>query len=645
VGGSNALDRIFEYDPIYRLTKATGRENPPTTTPIWDDRYRSNDDSTTTAYTRNYSYDEIGNIQQLQHIGNNNFTRNFNYISGSNHLQSIDIGQTTHNFTYDAAGNQTQEGASRFFEWDHNDRLRCFYVDDGSTITKYTHYLYDSGGNRVKKLTRKQNGDYDSTTYIDGLHEYRTDGSSERTTAHLMPALPASGDDEARIAMVRQGHDFGDTTPATKYILSDHLGSSSVELEDSGAFIDKEEYYPFGETSFGAYQKKRYKYNGKERDEESGLYYYGARYYSAWTCRFTSVDPKAPERPRHSPYSYTDNNPVNLVDPKGENPIVAAIAQIISTIASVASAIQGIISAVTSAISSVASAITNIVNAIGNAINKAVQAVSDAISSAIDTVGSTIESAVDSIGGKGQSGGNISGEKSKFEAAQSQPKSPSAGDGGMSGSSGGQTSQPSTPGSESKMLDTVNVTAEAPPEMTFNETIQLAAPALNTGLVNPNAAEEVSVPQENASDVSDKGLEFISKFESFESEVYVDPGGYKTIGYGHKVLPSEDFSGGISQEKAWELLKKDVRTKATKYINKYVEVSLNQHQFDALASYVYNVGVANSLIDTQLIKYLNQGKFKKAATEMDINTSKGKFLQGLQNRRIVEQKLFLNGKY
>jgi hypothetical protein len=72
-------------------------------------------------------------------------------------------------------------------------------------------------------------------------------------------------------------------------------------------------------------------------------------------------------------------------------------------------------------------------------LNKAVQAVSDAISSDIDTVGSTIESAVDSIGGKGQSGGNISGEKSKFEAAQSQPKSPSAGDGGMSGSSGGNT--------------------------------------------------------------------------------------------------------------------------------------------------------------------------------------------------------------
>lgn len=65
---------------------------------------------------------------------------------------------------------------------------------------------------------------------------------------------------------------------------------------------------------------KRYRYTGKERDSESGLYFYGARYYVPWLCRFLSVDPKAAQFPNQSAYNYCFNNPINLIDPDGMAP-------------------------------------------------------------------------------------------------------------------------------------------------------------------------------------------------------------------------------------------------------------------------------------------------------------------------------------
>jgi RHS repeat-associated protein len=305
IGGTNSLEREFNYDPLYRILNANGRENSPTISPIWDDRYRSSDNTTTTAYTQNYSYDRLGNIQKLQHIGNNNFTRNFNYISTNNQLQSIGIGMTNYDFSYDECGNQVTETSSRHFEWDFGNRLRAFYVQAGtSEPTQYAQYLYDAGGTRIKKVVRVQGGNYTSTTYIDDVFEYKTDGTDEQNLLHIM-------DDTSRIAMIRLGYTFGDTTPAIKYNLEDHLGNSTVLLETNGSLINKEEYYPFGETSFGSYGKKRYKFSGKERDEESGLYYCRFRYHSAWTCRFISVDPLAPEYPYNSSYAYAENKVIS----------------------------------------------------------------------------------------------------------------------------------------------------------------------------------------------------------------------------------------------------------------------------------------------------------------------------------------------
>src|SRR5690554_7500689 len=91
--------------------------------------------------------------------------------------------------------------------------------------------------------------------------------------------------------------DNGTEEDLIRYIYSNHLQSASLELDEDGAIISYEEYHPYGTTSYQAMNAnisvvvKRYRYTGKERDEESGLYYHGARYYVPWLARWVSLDP------------------------------------------------------------------------------------------------------------------------------------------------------------------------------------------------------------------------------------------------------------------------------------------------------------------------------------------------------------------
>ncbi|MCT4685890.1 RHS repeat domain-containing protein, partial [Vallitalea sp.] len=94
-----------------------------------------------------------------------------------------------------------------------------------------------------------------------------------------------------------------------------------IELDDKANIISYEEYHPFGTTSYQKHNttisQKRYKYNGKERDNETGMCYYGARYYAAWICRFVSVDPLQFKYPNYTPFLYAGNNPVSKIDIDG----------------------------------------------------------------------------------------------------------------------------------------------------------------------------------------------------------------------------------------------------------------------------------------------------------------------------------------
>jgi RHS repeat-associated protein len=104
---------------------------------------------------------------------------------------------------------------------------------------------------------------------------------------------------------------------------SDHLGSSAYITDRQGKVSQFVVYLPFGEALIDSHANPDvmpYKFNGKEKDEETGLYYYGARYYNGDDQVWMGVDPLWEKYPGVSPYVYCLNNPVKLVDPDGRNP-------------------------------------------------------------------------------------------------------------------------------------------------------------------------------------------------------------------------------------------------------------------------------------------------------------------------------------
>jgi RHS repeat-associated protein len=105
------------------------------------------------------------------------------------------------------------------------------------------------------------------------------------------------------------------------YYIKDHLGSIRSVINESGTVVESNDYYPFGlkmpGRSYVSGTPSRNLFTGKERDDETGWDYFGARYYDPAIGRFLSVDPMASKAPDITPYHYTHNNPVNRFDPTG----------------------------------------------------------------------------------------------------------------------------------------------------------------------------------------------------------------------------------------------------------------------------------------------------------------------------------------
>lgn len=106
---------------------------------------------------------------------------------------------------------------------------------------------------------------------------------------------------------------------------ADHLGTGSHITDAAGHSYQFFMNLPFGETMIEQHTgtedyDNRWKFNGKELDTETGLYYYGARYYDPSTSIWLSVDPLADQFPSWNPYNYTMQNPLNLIDPTGMAP-------------------------------------------------------------------------------------------------------------------------------------------------------------------------------------------------------------------------------------------------------------------------------------------------------------------------------------
>jgi RHS repeat-associated protein len=360
----------YTYDALYRLLEATGREhlgqtggnlNPPRQSDQ-DDSFRMNlphphDGNAMGTYTEAYEYDPVGNILKMVHQAiSGGWTRYYAYDEPSlmepgktnNRLSRTSLpgdpsdGPYSARYEHDDHGNMTRMPHLPLMQWDYRDQLQASSKQtrtDGGT-PETTFYVYDASGQRVRKVTERQAAAEMATRmkeriYLNGFEIYREyDGaghavSLERETLHVM-------DDQKRIALVEtrtQGND-GSPVQVIRYQLGNHLSSTSLELDKQAQIISHEEYTPYGNTTYQAVRRqieipKRYRYTGKERDEENGLYYHGARYYAPWLGRWTRCDPSRFRISHENLYVFVQGNPVIFHDPNGKEERVSILSEVI----------------------------------------------------------------------------------------------------------------------------------------------------------------------------------------------------------------------------------------------------------------------------------------------------------------------------
>jgi RHS repeat-associated protein len=273
---ANAGDQHFAYDDLDRLTLANGPYG-----------------ASGANATFSYSYNEIGNLTLNSQLSLNTYIYP---TSGSSSVRPHAVSTAGANsYTYDANGNMLT-GAGRTYTWNPENKPLTI-VQGGTTTT----FVYDGDGARVKKVVGTT-----TTRYIHKLYECDNTNCSRFVWAGSM-----------RIATIA-------SSGIVNYWHGDHLGSSSVITDSTGAKVENITYYPYGGTRTNTSPSTPaidvpYKYTGKELDS-TGLYYYEARYYDPTLARFISADtiveslsnPQVLNR-----YSYVGNNPLRYTDPTG----------------------------------------------------------------------------------------------------------------------------------------------------------------------------------------------------------------------------------------------------------------------------------------------------------------------------------------
>jgi lysozyme len=142
--------------------------------------------------------------------------------------------------------------------------------------------------------------------------------------------------------------------------------------------------------------------------------------------------------------------------------------------------------------------------------------------------------------------------------------------------------------------------------------------------------------------ISEEGISLIKKFEGCELEAYKCAAGVWTIGYGHTKDVTEGME--ITQAEA-ETMLKDELLDYCNYVDMYVQVPLEQNQFDALVSWTYNLGPTN-LKSSTMLKVLNTGKYEDVPEQIKRwNKANGKMLDGLIRRREAESLMFQNKEW
>jgi RHS repeat-associated protein len=287
-----------------------------------------------TLYGGRASWDKAGKVRWVNNGAINGRLLAFN--TANNRLTSVN-GMA---MTYDAAGNQTNDG-SGLRKYDGENRMVEAY--NGAVLV--SQYIYGADGKRVKRIIGGQ-----ETWQVYGiggelLAEYAAGGASSA-------AQKEYGYRNGQMLVVWDSSETEDRR--LQWMVQDHLGSTRMVVDRSGSLggIRRRDFLPFGEElqagigirsaslGYGG-DSIRQKFTGKERDDETGNDFFEARYYSPIQGRFTTVDPYDPlnsgednasrdyyilQPQNWNRYAYALNNPNKYVDPDGKNPLLTALA-------------------------------------------------------------------------------------------------------------------------------------------------------------------------------------------------------------------------------------------------------------------------------------------------------------------------------
>ncbi len=247
----------FGYDFLDRLTSVSG------------------------AYNQSYAYNEIGNIVSMNGVS---------YTYGSQPHAVTAVGDTV--YTYDANGNMVTRG-NQSIAWDMTNMPVS--VSDGVNTSTF---VYDGDGSRAMKT---EGGE--TIVYVNQYYEKNITTDEETSHYYMGSRQIAYMNDEG-----------------IRYVHQDHLSGTSVTTDSSGVVVATIIYFPFGGTRTVTGDLDTDKLFTGQRLDQTGLYYYNARYYDATIGRFVSADSIVPDYTNPQTlnrYSYCNNNPLRWIDPSG----------------------------------------------------------------------------------------------------------------------------------------------------------------------------------------------------------------------------------------------------------------------------------------------------------------------------------------
>jgi len=308
---------------------------------------------TSNAYNENLTYDKNGNIMSLIRNGANETATqidNLIYSYGPNNtlnqlskvtdnsnktigfLDSPD--NTQDDYTYDADGNiKTDRNKNiQSISYNHlNLPVNIIILKPITGTYPIISYIYNAKGEKLKKTvnqaTRIQT--IITTDYLTNFQYIAETKSKGGYSATLNSFSTAEGYFEQQGTVLGTGHyvfQYKDHLGNVRLSYSDNNNNNLIETNE---ILEENHYYPFGlkqmgygSTIYSTNSALKYKYNGKELQDELGLnmYDYGARNYDPAIGRWMNIDPLAEQMRRHSPYNYAFNNPVYFLDPDGMAP-------------------------------------------------------------------------------------------------------------------------------------------------------------------------------------------------------------------------------------------------------------------------------------------------------------------------------------